>query len=128
MLALLFGPPLVLKLGSRLSFFTFLSVYVLSLVLSVTLYRVSPFHPLSRFPGPFFARISRVWWSYACRAGHQHILLQRLHDKYGDVVRVGPNQLSFREASTIPAIFGARSSWVKHPSQSWSFFAAVTES
>jgi hypothetical protein len=117
MLALVLGPPLILTFGAHLAFFPSFAVYILALVTSTILYRISPFRPLAKFPGPLFARTSRIWWSYVSRAGHQHLIMQQLHEKYGGVVRIGPNHLSIRDAAAIPAMFGARSSWPKHASE-----------
>lgn len=56
---------------------------------SILIYR-GRFHRLHRFPGPFLAKLSRL---YALRdaalTNKSHIALQRLHEKYGDFVRVG---------------------------------------
>ena len=38
--------------------------------------------------------------------------LQRLHVKYGDVVRIGPNEVSVSYAGAITQIHGAKS-WIK---------------
>lgn len=49
------------------------------------------FHPLKRFPGPFWARVS-MWWRViaAWNAGEKHaVVLDKLHRRYGDVVRIG---------------------------------------
>ncbi|KAI0050676.1 high nitrogen upregulated cytochrome P450 monooxygenase 2 [Auriscalpium vulgare] len=70
------------------------------------IYRISPLHPLARFPGPLPAKVSKLWMSYICAHGKQHIYYRRLHDQYGDFVRIGPNELSIRNASAISAILG----------------------
>lgn len=54
------------------------------------LYRLSPFHPLASYPGPFAARISKFWAAYnTFTRGDMHRTLRALHEKYGEVVRVG---------------------------------------
>lgn len=62
---------------------------VLGLFASITAYRAS-FHRLNRFPGPFAARLSNL---YITRLSAKNLQLyrevQRLHQTYGDVVRVG---------------------------------------
>lgn len=62
-------------------------------------YRMSPFHPLARYPGPLLARISKWYSVYVIVQGKQHIYYQRLHEQYGSVVRVGPNELSMNDPS-----------------------------
>lgn len=51
----------------------------------VALYNISPFHPLSRFPGPKIAAVSYVYeayydWILVGRYGKE---IKRMHDKYG---------------------------------------------
>ncbi|OAG09824.1 cytochrome P450 monooxygenase [Paraphaeosphaeria sporulosa] len=52
-------------------------------------------HPLSHFPGPKRAIASNLYWAKQFTSGHSHQSVRSLHDKYGDVVRWGPNELSF---------------------------------
>ncbi|KAI0319719.1 high nitrogen upregulated cytochrome P450 monooxygenase 2 [Amylostereum chailletii] len=80
--------------------------YLFLLLFFTAMYRVSPFHPLARYPGPFPAKITKWWSSYIITKGKQHLYYQALHERYGDVVRVGPNELSFRDASFITDILG----------------------
>lgn len=63
--------------------------YSAALWTSILLYRAF-FHRLRRFPGPFMARISKLWhvWKLAPRSDN-FILLDRLHKQYGDFVRTG---------------------------------------
>lgn len=74
----------------------------------IVYYRV--FHPLARYPGPFFASLTNLWKLY-----HQWTLrmpetLRELHERYGEVVRVGPNDLSFNNPEAVPVIYkGGRS-------------------
>jgi hypothetical protein len=66
------------------------SGYVLGLIVSMITYRVS-FHPLARhdFKGPRFARMTKLWHSWANRHGQNHLLLESLRRDYGDFVRTG---------------------------------------
>ena len=54
-------------------------------------YRLSSFHPLAKYPGPLLAKTSKWWAAYLSGTGDQHRGLKRLHDRYGDVVRIGRN-------------------------------------
>ena len=65
------------------------SVYLLALCTSVVLYRISPFHPLAKYPGPIWLRISKLPVLWIVYKGEYHLLLQRAHEQYGHVVRVG---------------------------------------
>lgn len=64
--------------------------YLPGLISSIVIYRVF-FHRLSRMgiPGPRYARISKIWHMWACRTSQNHLVLARLHAKYGDFVRTG---------------------------------------
>ncbi|RSL93663.1 hypothetical protein CEP52_013142 [Fusarium oligoseptatum] len=71
------------------------------------------FHPLARHPGPFLHRISIIpciWYAYK---GSRHVVLAKLHEEYGDIVRYGPNFLSFNNPKAIRDIYGASSGFVK---------------
>ncbi|KAH9029477.1 high nitrogen upregulated cytochrome P450 monooxygenase 2 [Lactarius pseudohatsudake] len=70
------------------------------------IYRLSPFHPLAKYPGPAIAKTSKLWAAYLNATGDQHRCFKNLHDRYGDVVRVGPNELSIRDPSLIHPILG----------------------
>ena len=42
------------------------------------------------------------------RKGKQHLYIESLHNKYGDIVRLGPNEVSIRDASCIQPLMGAQ--------------------
>jgi hypothetical protein len=64
-------------------------VFLLSLSLSSTLYRLSPFHRLASFPGPLAWRWTKLAQSFANRHLKGFEELDKLHRKYGDYVRIG---------------------------------------
>ncbi|KAI1404833.1 cytochrome P450 [Hypoxylon fuscum] len=64
------------------------------------------FHPLSEFPGPFLGRASLLWRFIHTGSGKIHLSIERLHQKYGPIVRVSPNELSFASAESWKAIYG----------------------
>lgn len=63
--------------------------YWASLLVFVISYRLSPFHPLARFPGPLLARVSKFWMAYVTFRGDAHNTIRDMHTQYGDVVRIG---------------------------------------
>ncbi|KAJ7508590.1 high nitrogen upregulated cytochrome P450 monooxygenase 2 [Mycena galericulata] len=77
-----------------------------TLVASVLCYPLSPFHPLSKHPGPLLARLSKLWAIYQMYTGKNHVSFLNLHRRYGPVVRTGPNELSICDASAIQPILG----------------------
>ncbi|KAF3760420.1 hypothetical protein M406DRAFT_52939 [Cryphonectria parasitica EP155] len=64
------------------------------------------FHPLAKFPGPFWARASLLWRFWHTMRGRSHRVIQDMHRKYGPVFRVSPNELSFASAASWKAIYG----------------------
>lgn len=60
-----------------------------SVVTSIVLYRLAPWHPLAGYPGPLLCRVSKLYPAFVSLGGKQHIFYTQLHAKYGDVVRVG---------------------------------------
>ena len=67
------------------------------------------FHPLSKFPGPKYAAASDFFYSKTVVGGESHTVTQKLHEQYGDVVRVAPDELSFASASAWKDIYATRS-------------------
>lgn len=65
------------------------STFYTTLALSIISYRLSPFHPLAKYPGPSLAKVSKWWGVWVTAHGKQHIYYQKLHQKYGPYVRVG---------------------------------------
>ncbi|KAG8162989.1 hypothetical protein KVR01_007467 [Diaporthe batatas] len=62
-------------------------------------------HPLSRFPGPALAHLSDFSHCKRFLGGRQPYDLLKLHEKYGPVVRVAPNELSFNTAQSWRDIY-----------------------
>ncbi|KAF6749572.1 cytochrome P450, partial [Ephemerocybe angulata] len=81
-------------------------LYYLTLSTSIILYRISPFHPLAKHPGPLLCKISKWTGVWVAIKGNSHQFVKDLHLKYGPVVRVGPNELSIVDKDVIPPILG----------------------
>lgn len=58
------------------------SLTVLPFLYQVVWYRC--FHPLSKFPGPFWASVTRLYITYYNLKGTEHQHLLELHRKYGE--------------------------------------------
>ncbi|KAK7989992.1 hypothetical protein PG989_010307 [Apiospora arundinis] len=63
-------------------------------------------HPLRQFPGPWLRSISQIPTALDLLRGNQPMVMKKLHEKYGPVVRLAPNELSFIDADAWEAIFG----------------------
>ena len=96
------------------------AIFYASLILSVAVYRLSPFHPLARYPGPALAKVSKLWFVGGNRSrlkrsmliirlfkahlgwqGKQHVHYRNLHKKYGGVVRVGTSGFTLRTRTCL---------------------------
>ncbi|KAL1641275.1 hypothetical protein SLS58_006177 [Diplodia intermedia] len=64
------------------------------------------FHPLRKFPGPWFSAATSLPRILGRVRGIEPYHLQWLHDTYGDVVRVSPNELSYTTAGAWKDIHG----------------------
>ncbi|RDW89967.1 uncharacterized protein DSM5745_01742 [Aspergillus mulundensis] len=62
-------------------------------------------HPLSKYPGHFLASVTDLWQAHQFFTLQQPYNLTKLHEKYGPVVRYGPDKLSIIYESAIPIIY-----------------------
>lgn len=58
-------------------------------------------HPLHAFPGPLLASFTNLWEIGQIANGQLEYELLRLHQKYGKIVRIGPNHLSFSDEGAV---------------------------
>ncbi|KAK2812443.1 hypothetical protein FQN50_001444 [Emmonsiellopsis sp. PD_5] len=65
--------------------------------------------PLRRVPGPKSYALTKWRLAYDDYIGERTRAIEALHNKYGDVVRVGPNEVSFRSLAALKTIYGAGS-------------------
>lgn len=63
-------------------------------------------HGLHQFPGPFLASFTNLWrvWHALVTSGDEPMV--KLHQEYGDIVRLGPTALSFGHPKAIRDIYG----------------------
>ncbi|KAF7540210.1 hypothetical protein G7054_g1607 [Neopestalotiopsis clavispora] len=82
---------------------------------SMVVYRAF-FHRLCKFPGPFWARISNLYvTSLSAKKLHLYAEVQELHRQYGDIVRLGPSELSVNNKLAVAAVHGAQTTCTKGP-------------
>lgn len=81
--------------STHLALLASFSLFYVTLFTSIILYRLSPWHPLAKYPGPILARITKLWGAVIMINGKNHVRFKQLHEKYGPYVRVGkdPNRL-----------------------------------
>lgn len=94
-------------------------------------------HPLSHFPGPASWSASRLPFAKALIAGTIVHDVEKIHRKYGPVVRIAPNEISFAHNQALTDIFTVRPGhlpfpkdpiwWARQPGQPESFISAGSE-
>ncbi|KAJ5157638.1 uncharacterized protein N7482_008738 [Penicillium canariense] len=84
----------------------FLAGVLLGLIYSIT-YQLC-WSPLARFPGPRLWAISRIPGQLSVLRGYVHLDVTALHERYGPVVRVSPDELVFNTPQAFRDIYGAR--------------------
>ncbi|KAJ5805743.1 cytochrome P450 [Penicillium pulvis] len=90
-----------------------------NLALSVAILFLSRFlwnylrSPLKSFPGPASASFTNLWRMYDVFKGRCDITHNKLHQKYGPAVRMGPNVLSLSDPSLVSQVFTTKNPWRK---------------
>lgn len=91
-----------------------LIVNTIGLLVAYVVWRhVYAYWRLAHVPGPLFARLTnlhRVSW---VKSGRSHEIHHATHQKYGDVVRFGPNMVSVAYPGAIPTIYPMRPGFPK---------------
>jgi hypothetical protein len=111
--------------------FSIIGAFNAALFTSMTIYRTI-FHPLRSFPGPFGARVSKLWHTYKILDSKNHLFLQGLYEKYGSIVRtglhlllccainylisyIGPSELTIYEPEIFNVVAGPGTTCIKSP-------------
>jgi Cytochrome P450 len=89
------------------------ALWLVFIVAIVHLLYVRYFHPLSSIPGPFLASITRLWLIQATLTLRRHSIEADLHEKYGSIVRISPNELSISDPIYVHELYGAHSQFAK---------------
>ena len=70
-------------------------------------------HPLNDVPGPMLAKVSSIWIALNSLRMRRAQSLSTAHRKYGSMIRVAPNELSFSDPAVYREIYGKSKSIVK---------------
>ncbi|KAJ5921752.1 hypothetical protein N7454_009226 [Penicillium verhagenii] len=63
--------------------------------------------PLSKIPGPWYTRFTSLWIKYQEFTANRRESIHKLHQIYGPVVRLGPNEVSFTSLDAIKEIYSS---------------------
>lgn len=69
--------------------------------------------PLRSVPGPFWTRLTKLWYFNRVRNAHFERENIRLHQKYGPIVRIGPDHYSISDPAAVKTVYGTGSKFVK---------------
>ncbi|KAK0960871.1 hypothetical protein LTS01_020683 [Friedmanniomyces endolithicus] len=64
-------------------------------------------------PGPFLARFTNLWYFYEARRCRRYLTVHALHQKYGKLVRIQPDQVSIADPDAIPIVYGHGTGFLK---------------
>ncbi|KAH8755328.1 cytochrome P450, partial [Diaporthe sp. PMI_573] len=75
--------------------------------LSIFIYNVSPFHPLSQFPGPKLAQMTYCYeaWYDLVKTGRYTSQIEKMHKQYVPLVRINPSELHCNDPQFIDEIY-----------------------
>lgn len=77
-----------------------------SIIVTRALYRKYA-SPLRQFPGPWLASCSRLWKVLSTASTHTHLDHIALHEKYGPIVRIAPDELSLASPEAARTLLSA---------------------
>lgn len=63
------------------------------------------FHQCSKFPGPFWWSVSLLPQIYYLVRGTLHLKILELHEQYGPIVRLAPNEVSYTDPDAWEDIY-----------------------
>ncbi|KAI1830212.1 hypothetical protein DTO006G1_8639 [Penicillium roqueforti] len=84
------------------------------------------FHPLSRFPGPLEHKISRLPYVYRSIRGTLPFDMLEMHQQYGNIVRIAPDELAFSHPDAWQDIMGHHKGKTEFSKADW-FYHAVED-
>ena len=63
-------------------------------------------HPLRKIPGPLMAKLGQSWRNHKYLRGTWHDDIVDVHAKYGNVVRIAPDEVSFVDRQGLKSLYG----------------------
>lgn len=99
---------------SEILAFSFQHAYILLPLLTFLYFLSNKYrYGINQYPGPWLAAYTD-WWRFFDNVGQKsEKTFIQLHRKYGDIVRIGPNVLSFADPKALKAIYGLNKGFQK---------------
>jgi hypothetical protein len=83
--------------------------FLLTLIFSLILHILQPrrifLSPLAKLPGPFYTRLTSVILIWKEVTSQRRTYIHTLHENYGPIVRIGPNEVSFTSLEAVKEIY-----------------------
>ncbi|KAF2172252.1 hypothetical protein M409DRAFT_63002 [Zasmidium cellare ATCC 36951] len=109
-------------------------VFVVPLVLLVRFAYYRYVSPLRKYPGPLLASGSRAWKVWSTWAGHTEMDHIRIHERYGPIVRIAPDEVSLASPTAAREVLAAGKGfhktdfyWVFPPPENPDIFTEIRE-
>lgn len=84
---------------------------VISFILWYIISSTAAWIHLRKFPGPVFASFSYLWGYFVMRSGRGYLIFAKEQEKYGKIMRIGPNELMVYDSEAIWQINSVRSAY-----------------
>lgn len=91
----------------------FVAVLPYTLIFFLVLYLFGTYWHLHHIPGPFIAKFTDLWRLINVYQRRPEEVYLKLHKRYGDVIRIGPNCVSITGPDTIQEIYGIGKGFIK---------------
>ncbi|KAF9873688.1 branched-chain-amino-acid aminotransferase [Colletotrichum karsti] len=91
-----------LSVSSKTAAVGFICLFVAGIIV---VFKRLVLHPLGRYPGPLIGRLTSLYNTYHAFRKDQARNLHQLHEKYGPIVRYGPNHVSIRSAEGVKMLY-----------------------
>ncbi|KAI2783193.1 putative cytochrome P450 [Daldinia loculata] len=72
-------------------------------------------NPLARLPGPWYTLWTETMLKYKAITGQRPQWVHSLHEKYGAVVRISPNEVSIQDPNAVQQIYQVKGEFLKSP-------------
>ncbi|KAK4231621.1 cytochrome P450 [Podospora fimiseda] len=85
------------------------SLFILWYIIS----SIKSWYRLRNVPGPFLARFSYAWLAYRIIRGDVKRVFIKMHNKYGPIIRIGPNQVVTDDPDTLRSYMSAKTKYLR---------------
>ncbi|KAJ8071924.1 hypothetical protein OCU04_002229 [Sclerotinia nivalis] len=92
-----------------------IAVLIICLGFLIKILHRAYFTPLSKIPGPWYARLTRLVLQYHIFTGNRIHYVHSLHHTYGSIVRITPTEVSCSSLSSFQSIHPISKTFLKSP-------------